>query len=266
MTDNRNGSGTVRWNGLDLAVEDRGEGRVLLLVHGFPLDRALWRHLSGALPGWRTIAPDLSGFGRSTVPDGGYSTARWADELAGLLEAMEVDRAVVCGLSMGGYIALEFAARHRARMAGLVLMDTRAEADTAEGRAGRDEMIALVRTAGVGAVADRLLPRLLAPATMVRTPEVVQEVRAMIERCPVDGVVGALAAMRDRPDRSALLPTLTGMPVLVVVGAEDAITPESTARAMADVIPGARLEVIAGAGHLPPLERPEAVAGVMAEQ
>jgi len=241
-------------HGVELALDDRGSGPALLFVHGYPLDGTLWRHQAGAVAGWRTLIPDLRGLGRSDAPDLGYSMATYADDLAGLLDAVGVDDVVLVGLSMGGYIAFEFLRRHRPRVRGLVLADTRAQADSAEGRKGRETAMADAREGGAPLIADQMLPRLLAPPA----PESMREaVRAMMAAAPVPGILGALAAMRDRPDSTGLLPSLAGLPTLIVVGEEDHLTPPKDAEAMAKAIPGARLALIPRAGHLSPLEQPE---------
>ncbi len=247
-----------------LAVDSRGDGPALLLVHGFPLDRTLWAPQVATLARWRRIAPDLRGAGASDAPEGGYSMAAYADDLAGLLDRLHVDRAVVAGLSMGGYVAFEMWRRHRQRIMGLILVDTRAEADSADGRRRRDEMIAVARAQGAPAIAERMLPQLLGRSTRVAQPQVVEQVRGMISRAPVPGLVGALGAMRDRPDSTPLLGSID-VPTLVIVGEEDDVTPPTLSRAMAAAIPGATITAIPGAGHLSPLEAPTAVTRVMAE-
>jgi pimeloyl-ACP methyl ester carboxylesterase len=216
--------------------------------------------LSG-LEGYRVIAPDLRGLGLSDAPDLGYSMPTYADDLAALLEALQVDEVVLVGLSMGGYVAFEFLRRHRERVRALVLFDTRADADSPDARRVRDQQSSLAREQGAAAIAEHMLPRMLAPGAVQSMPGVVERVRGMMLGAPVAGIAGALAAMRDRTDSTALLATLDDLPTMVVVGEEDAMTPVDLARAMASAIPGARLEVIAGAGHLPPVE---AAAGVNA--
>lgn len=244
----------VAVHGVELALDDRGNGPALVFLHGYPFDGTMWRHQAGAFPGWRTLIPDLRGLGRSDAPDLGYSMATYADDLAGLLDAIGVDEVVLAGLSMGGYVAFEFLRRHRPRVRGLVLADTRAQADSAEGRKGREIAMAAAREGGAPLIADQMLPRLLGPAA----PESLREsVRAMMAAAPVAGLLGALAAMRDRPDSSGLLPSLAGLPTLVLVGADDQLTPPKDAEAIAKAIPGARLAVIPHAGHLAPLEQPE---------
>ena len=247
-----------------LAADVRGDGPALLFIHGFPLDRSLWAHQVAALAGWRRIAPDLRGLGASQVLETGYSMAAYADDLARLLDRLEIRRAVVAGLSMGGYVAFEMLRRHRDRVAGLILMDTRAEADGAEARAAREQMIALARAEGVREVAERMLPRLVGRSTQQTQPHLVEQVREMMARAPLPGVVGALGAMRDRADATPLLPEIA-VPTLVVVGQEDEMTPPATARALTEAIPSAAMTVIPGAGHLAPLEAPTAVTRVCAE-
>jgi YbgC/YbaW family acyl-CoA thioester hydrolase len=249
---------------VSLAVDARGDGPALLLVHGFPLDHSMWAHQVATLARWRRIAPDLRGAGVSDAPAGGYSMTTYADDLARLLDRLHVERAVVVGLSMGGYIAFEMLRRHRQRFMGLVLVDTRADADGPEQRRARDDLVELARSKGAAAVAERMAPRLLGRSTQQTQPNIVDQVKAMAARTPVAGMVGALGAMRDRPDSTPLLATID-IPTLVVVGAEDEVTPPAQARAMAAAIPSATLTTIPGAGHLAPLEAPTAVTRVVAE-
>jgi 3-oxoadipate enol-lactonase len=252
-------------HGVNLAVEVRGEGATILFVHGYPLDRTIWREQIDGLEGFRRVAPDLRGMGQSDAPDLGYGMALYAADLAAVLDALGVDQVVLCGLSMGGYVAFEFLRQWRSRVRGLVLMDTRAEADAPEVRRARDAAAATARERGTAAVTDAMLPKMLSPSTLTGRPEVVERVRSLMASTPVAGLVGALGAMRDRASSESLLASLAGIPTLIVVGAEDTLTPPDHARAMAEAIPGAQLAIISGAGHLPPVEQPEATTESLRE-
>jgi 3-oxoadipate enol-lactonase len=244
-------------HGVNLAVEVQGEGPAVLLIHGYPLDHSMWDHQMNALEGYRRIAPDLRGMGQSDAPDLGYSMNIYASDLAALLDALGIEDVVLCGHSMGGYIAFEFVRHWRARVKGLVLVDTRAEADTPDARRARDQASTLAREAGAVAIAESMLPKMLSPVTQAR-PNVVAQVQAMMAGTPVSGIIGALAAMRDREGSEALLPTLAGVPTLVLVGDADTLTPPDSAQKMAQAIPGAQFGLIGDAGHLPPVEQPAA--------
>ncbi len=247
-------------NGVNLAVDARGNGPAILFIHGYPLDHTIWSPQLEALGGWRRIAPDLRGMGQSDAPDLGYSMATYASDLAALLDTLGVERVVLCGISMGGYVAFEFLRRWRERVSGLVLIATRAGPDTTEGKRARDAAAAQAREGGAGLIADAMLPKMLAPGA----PEgLVARVRALMAATPVPGIVGALGAMRDRPDSMSLLPALAGLPALVIAGGSDQLMPVSEMSAMAAAIPGARLVVAPGAGHLPTLETPSIVTDAL---
>ncbi len=250
--------------GVATAVDIQGDGPAVVFLHGFPLDRTMWRHLMAPLTGWRRIAPDLRGMGLSDAPDAGYSMVEYAQDLAELLHKLEVEEAVICGLSMGGYIALEFVRNHPDLVRGLILANTRAEADSPEGKATRDEMIGLVEREGSGALAEPMLPKLLAPSSLSAMPQVVEHVRTMITGNPPAGIVGALTAMKERRDSTAFLEEIS-VPTLVVAGKEDHMISEEQSRSMADRIPGAQYTVIPEAGHLTPMEQPIATSRVIAE-
>ena len=251
---------------VELAVDVRGEGLPVLFVHGFPFDRTVWRHQLATLSRVRRIAPNFRAVGDSGAPPGadGYSLTRYADDLVAVLDAVGVRQAVLCGLSMGGYVIFELLRRHPERVKALILADTKPEPDSAEAKRGRDELTQVAQRDGQEAVIERLLPRLLAAATQATQPEVAGQVREMAHRWSVPGLVGALRTLRDRPDSTD---TLRGVrvPTLVLVGNEDQIAPPDTARAMAQLIPGAQYHVVPAAGHIAPLEQPLATSRVVAD-
>ena len=251
-------------DGLELAYDEAGSGIPLLFIHGWPHDRTLWAaQLSGLPTRARCIAPDLRGFGDSSVREP-YSIDQYADDLARFLASLGIERAVVCGLSMGGYVAMSMLRRHRALIRGLVLTSTRATADTPEGREKRARLIEFVEERGVEALAARQLKAMVGATTLASRPDTVEGLRALMARAPRDGVTGALRAMAARVDSTDLLASVT-LPTLVVSGLEDTFTPPDEIRTMARGIPGARLETIAGAGHACAYERPAAFNHLVAE-
>jgi pimeloyl-ACP methyl ester carboxylesterase len=250
-------------DGRRLAYDDAGQGVPCVLLHAFPLDRRMFADLPARLGARaRVIAPDLRGFGGSEL-GGPFSIADLADDVARLLDHLKLERAVVGGVSMGGYVALAFAARHGRRLLGLMLADTKASPDGAEVRSARDEAIALVEALGVTAYLDKQLPKLLSGSASdaVRTA-----VRTMGAQTP-QAVIAALHALRDRPDRQGELGAID-RPTLVVVGTEDVVTPPTEAAAMATAIRKAVLVEIPDAGHLANLEQPtpfsQALSGFLA--
>jgi pimeloyl-ACP methyl ester carboxylesterase len=246
-----------------MEYDDAGRGRPMVLLHAFPLAREMWRPQVEALrDDCRLLAPDLRGFGGTGPFDGPPSVERMADDVAGLLDALRVSEAVVAGLSMGGYVALAFARRHGGRLRGLVLADTRAEADGPEARANRDKLIAFARDHSAADVIDQLLPKMVSEETRTRRPEVVAEVRRIASAQPPAGVIAALQALRNRPDATRGLELIT-VPTLVVVGRDDALTPPAVAQALAAGIRGADLATLDGAGHLSNLEQPAAFNSVV---
>lgn len=246
---------TANVNGVELAYHDEGAGQPLLLVHAFPLSSVMWtRQIAGFAPHWRVIAPDLRGFGESAGAGPGASLDQHADDLAALLEHLGIAQATVAGLSMGGYITFALWRRHRARIARLILADTRAGADTDEGRQGRQKNARLVEEQGSGALAEQMLPKLL--AANAPTP-LRDEVRQLIEANQPAGLAAALHAMAARPDSTPQLAEID-VPTLVIVGSEDALTPPAESQALHAGIAGSRLVEIPGAGHLSSLENPEA--------
>lgn len=253
--------------GTRLHYSDAGRGEpALVLLHAFPLHSAMWApQLTGLSPLRRVIAPDLKGFGASDAPDdlSRYTMAGYADELAGLLDRLGLDRVVLGGLSMGGYVAFAFLRRYRERVAGLVLADTRAGADTIEIFERRTDQQDQVARQGTTALIEVLLAGLLCDHTKGQRLELVEAVRRLMAN-PGAGYIGALEAMKHRPDSTAELAAID-VPTLVVVGEDDAPAPPEVARAMHQAIPGSRLAVLARAGHLSNLEAPEGFNAAVAE-
>ncbi len=249
---------TVR--GFTMAYEDTGRGHPILLVHDWLLGRRIFdpqlRNLLGIA---RLVAPDLAGHGDSDPPAGPYGVARYAEDCLALLDARGItEPVIVCGLSMGGTVALELVLRFPERVAGLVLAATRAGPDGPAERAARDAQIRVAREQGTAPVVDATLPRMLGRATLDRKPKVVELARRTMGLTSVAGIVAALEAMRDRRD---LVPELARIekPALVVHGRDDALIPPAEGEALASGIRGAQLELVAGAGHLVTLEQPTAV-------
>jgi len=251
---------TVNVGGVRLATVDEGRGVPLVLVHGFPLDHSMWQnqidHFSRHC---RVIAPDLRGFGSSDATPGTVNMAEMADDVAGLLDAIEVKETVVlAGLSMGGYVAFQFWRRHAQRLRGLVLCDPRATADTAEAAAQRRQTAERVLREGPAFLAETMLSQLLAPVTRNSRPEVAAEIRRAIESAHAEGVAAASRGMAERPDVTPWLGEIE-IPTLIIVGQYDAISPVEEMGRIAAAIPGARLVEVSNAGHLSPLENPAAV-------
>jgi 3-oxoadipate enol-lactonase len=253
--------------GFQVGFDDSGDGLPVVFLHGFPHDRSLWasQRLSLA-PRVRCIVPDLRGFGQSST-HGPFSMDQYADDVIQLLDWLGIESAVVCGLSMGGYVAMALWRRHADRIRGFVFCDTRAGADTDEGRTRRDELIAQVKRDGARAIGEAQVTGMVSSATRERRVDVVNALRAMMGRQPAAGLIGALQALRDRPDSRETLKTIS-VPSLVLVGEDDALTPLREARAIAEALPPAarvRLEIIAGAGHVPCLERPAATTHALSD-
>ena len=250
-------------NGVTFHYTEKGSGRPpLVLVHGFPLDSRMWESQVNSLSDrWRVIAPDLRGFGQSKA-ESAFTLESLADDIHVFLEQLVAKPCVLAGLSMGGYVALAYAKKYAKDLRGLILVDTKAEADTPQAKEARAKMIELARTQGAAAVAEQMLPKMLAPGTQQSRPEVVRSLRRLMEECNPQTIEYALLAMRDRPDRSGELASIE-VPTLVIVGDADAITPPEGAEKMAKSIPGAKLEIIRGAGHMAPMEQPEQVNRAM---
>lgn len=240
---------------MDLKYEESGHGFPLIMLHGFPHNRSLWAdQLFGLSDRCRVIAPDLRGFGESPAREP-WSMESYADDVDLLMERLKLEKAMIGGLSMGGYVAFEFLRRHRDRVHSLVLADTKPGADNDETKAKRRALQELARTKGATAVADAQITGMVGAKTRETHPEIVQRVHAMMASASVAGIVAALEAMMNRHDSTPMLPEID-LPVLIVVGEEDALTPVKESRAMHAAIPGSLLVVIPEAGHVSNVEHP----------
>lgn len=242
------------------------QGHPLLLVHGFPLDHTMWRpQIDYFSDHCRVIAPDLRGFGGSDVTPGIVTMEQMADDLNQLLDKLEVhDKIIYCGLSMGGYVGWHFWRKYRHRVLAMIMCDTRALPDTPEGVEIRRKLAALTLKSGAAEAAKVMLPKMFAPATWDTHPEIVEQMRSMMERANPEGIAAALAGMAERPDSREILKTID-VPSLVIVGEHDVVAPVAEMREIADAIPDAVWVVVPGAGHMSTLEGPAVVNEAIAE-
>lgn len=234
----------------------------VVLIHAFPLSAALWDGQREALPpGWRLFAPDLPGFGESAEPPVSSVDEMARSVLAGM-DARGIGAAVIGGMSMGGYVTLALHRLAPERFDGLVLVDTRATADTTQQKDGRLKMMATARERGASAIADEMLPKLLGETTRIDRPDVARRVRQLIEANRPETIAAAVRAMMDRPDSTPALDRIM-VPTLIVCGEEDQLTPPSDSEALHRAIRGSRLVLIPRAGHLASLEAPEPFNGAL---
>ena len=234
--------------------------RTYVLLHAFPLGANMWEPQMRAIPnGWRLITPDLRGFGGSTEVDSvsGLSIGDYAEDVTDLLAELSVERAVIGGLSMGGYAAFALLQSKPALIEALILADTRATADSPEARANRRSMLALVDREGPQGVAREMMPKLLGDTTRETNQTAEATVRRLIKQQSPVAIRGAIQRMMHRPDSTALLATI-GVPTLVIAGEEDTLIPMPEAEKMAAAIKGSTLVKIPAAGHLSNLEQPDA--------
>ena len=249
---------TQNINGATLHYIEKGIGQPLVLLHGFPLDSRMWAAQIDELSSrWRVIAPDFRGFGRSPA-GGAFTVPSLADDIHALLASLKAVPCVLAGLSMGGYVAMNYAQKFAQTLRGLVLVDTKDAADSPEQRENRNRMIEVVRSKGSPAIAEMMIGKMLSPDTAEHRPAQVKALREMMEACPAQTIEHALAALRDRPDMTEELGKVS-VATLIIVGDADAITPPGVAEAMKKRIAGSQLAVIKGAGHMSPMEQPSQV-------
>jgi 3-oxoadipate enol-lactonase len=246
-------------NNTNIAYSDHGIGQPVLFLHAFPLNRNMWEAETTALlqeQAYRLISLDWRGFGESDIPNDISSMTLFADDVAALMDHLGIEKAILCGLSMGGYAAFAFLRQYPQRITGLILADTRPGADTPEAQANRENVARLAEMQGTEAIADLQVPRLISEDTRQHHPEVETRIRQMIAAATPRGIAAASRGMAIRQDATALLAGIS-CPTLVIVGEQDALTPPAVAQEYAARIPGAQLVVIPQAGHLSNLEQPE---------
>lgn len=241
-------------NNLRIAYDDFGSGQPLVLIHGYPFNRSLWSDQVEALrASSRVITVDLRGFGESEATDSATMNLM-AQDIAQLLDSLEIPKATMGGLSMGGYVVLSFYKQFPERVAAMVLADTRASADTEEAKQTRSKQRDQILAEGMAGIADSMLPKLLTPETVSKRAEVVKRIRDMMIRTPPVGAAAALMAMADREDQTALLEKIN-VPVLILVGREDPITPVKDSELMHEKIRGSNLVVLENASHVSNIEQ-----------
>ena len=244
-------------NGVRLHWREAGAGDPVILIHGFPFRSTMWGPQLEAVPeGWRFIAPDLRGFGESERGDAALTMDLFADDIVALMDHLAIDQAVIVGLSMGGYIALSFAERYPDRMRALVLVSTRASADSAEASANRRKLAGQVRSDGAKPVVDSMGPKLVAGASRIKRPQVPTFVTNMMQTTAPETLAAALEGMAARPDRRELLSKID-VSTMVVHGDQDEIIPAEEMEFLARMVRGAKYEVVPNVGHLPNLEAPD---------
>jgi len=249
-------------HGLHMAYDDLGNGFPVVLLHAFPFDREMWVPQHGPLTvqGIRILAPDLPGFGQSSEGNAPFSIEHVADVIAAFMTALNIDRAAIGGLSMGGYIAMAFARKYPSMVAALILADTRPAPDDEATRSGRDKSIEAVKRDGAASFARSMLPKVLSEHTRNTMPRLVEFAEMIAIRQKESTIIAALVALRDRPDAVPGLAEIT-VPTLVIVGEFDVVTPPLTAARLAAYVNGSELIHIPEAGHLSNIENPDVFSG-----
>lgn len=244
-------------NGIALGYTDQGKGTPLVFIHAFPVSKAMWQpQVEALIEHYRVITIDLRGHGESDAVLWNYTLDDYAGDVIGLLDHLKIDHAAFVGLSMGGYTLFSLYRHYPDRVKAMILADTRAQADTEEGKAGRRAMAQTALKDGASAVAELMIPKLLGSSTIQQRPEIVDRIRRMILKTSPAGIIVDLMAMAARPDSTELLSRIA-CPTLVIVGEQDAATPVAESRYLADRISGSALVIIPEAGHLSNVERPE---------
>jgi pimeloyl-ACP methyl ester carboxylesterase len=252
----------INIGGVDIQYADTGTGPAVLFLHGFPLSLGMWDAQEALAPRYRIVRFDARGHGGSGVGDSILTMDRIAEDAATLIERLRLGPVVLVGCSMGGYAAFAFAQKHAALLRGLVLVDTRAGADSAEARKGRGDLAAKVMKEGSQAALDAFLPKVVGETTKLSRADVMAKLKDMMLATSAQGISDALHGIASRQDSTGFLREIS-VPTLVVCGEEDVITPRAEAEIMQRGIQGAELAMIPKSGHLPSMETPEAFNAVL---
>jgi 3-oxoadipate enol-lactonase len=246
-------------NGIEAYYEDSGNSSALpiVLVHAFPLSHEMWQPQIDPLASkYRVISYDIRGHGKSGIGDGQYMLEFFVDDLIGLLDFLQLDKAVLCGLSMGGYIVLRAAERNPERIYAMILADTQSKSDSNEAKIKRTAAIKLLKTKGVQAYADSFAKGAFAPENYSGKTDAVDKIKQIIQSNTPLGIGGAILALAGRTDTTSFLSKVK-IPTLIIVGESDALTPVSLSEEMRAQIPDSEMHVIGHAGHLSNLENPD---------
>lgn len=249
----------IEINNNELFYEEHGSptGKTIVFIHGFPFNHEMWRAQIELLKGhYRVIAYDVRGHGQSAVGDGQYMVEFFVDDLISLLDHLKVERAILCGLSMGGYITLRAVERSPERFQAMVLCDTSSEADTNEAKLRRAATVQAVKRDGVKTFAETFVKSVFASETFDKKPDVVQFIKRIIESTSPTAISGTLLALAARSETTSSLPKMK-IPALIMVGEQDKLTPPSISEMMHGKLPTSELHVIPKAAHLSNLENPD---------
>ncbi len=251
---------TKRVDGRSFNIRIEGAGEPILFVHGFPLDQTMWKHqIDHFSKSLQVIAPDLRGFGESSSAEGTVEMKDFADDLAGILDALEIKKPVhFCGLSMGGYIAWEFVQRHPGKVKSLILCDTKASPDSEEAKANREQTAQRVLAEGPEFLAIAMAEKLFSPHTIAENPDVVKRTQSLIRSTNPNSIAAALRGMAVRADMDVALQSID-VPTLAIVGEDDQLTTPDVMKEMAKGISNAQFVEVQQAGHMSPLEQPKFV-------
>ncbi len=244
----------VKVNGINIAYEHRGRGEPLVLIYGYPLDSTTWNEIASLLESdFDLIIPDLRGMGQSDIVNETYTVADLALDIACLLDHLKIQKTFIAGHSMGGYVALAFARAYPNRVLGLGMISSQVLADSPDRKQGRYQTAKDVAEKGIDVVVDSMTPKLSADA------RIQSFVRDVMQRQKPIGVIGSLKAMAERPDSSDLFKSFK-FPVVIAHGDADALIPVERGREMKAALPSAHYAELKGAGHMPMMENPKAVA------